>query len=102
MSDESFEGFGVPFPLPAELVDILRKQTDRVHMTAEAMAAQVDGFLAGLDVEGLMSLRIILNTGDMNKSISANFFDGQVLALLKYVHHVDPESGKDPLAPPVE
>lgn len=102
MSEPGFEGFGIP--LPAELVDVLRRTTDRAHMTAEAMAARVDSFIAGLDVDGLMALRSILNTGDMTKSLSANFWDGQIVSILRHVHHVDPATGEpDPLlAPPAE
>lgn len=101
MSDESpFEGFGIPLPLPAELIETLRKQHDQAHMAADAEVARIDRFISGLDVDGLLALRVILNTGDMSKSVSANFFDGQLVSILKYVHGVDPASGKDPLAIP--
>lgn len=95
-NDQPFEAFGIP--IPTELVDALRKTHDRAHMSAEALAASVDTFISGLDIDGLMALRTILNTGDMTKSISANFFDGQLVAILRYVKGVDPETGKDPLA----
>lgn len=97
MPDEQpFDGFGIP--LPAGLVEALNRHHDHAQMTAEALAARVDTFLSGLDVDGLMALRTMLNTGDMTKSITANFFDGQLVAILRYVKGVDPESGKDPLA----
>lgn len=95
--DQPFEAFGIP--IPPEVVQALRKGHDQAHMAAEATAARVDAFLTGLDVDGLLAMRSILNTGDMNKSLSANYWDGQLVALLRYVHHVDPDTGLDPLAP---
>jgi hypothetical protein len=96
----SFEGFGIP--IPPEIADLLRKSHDQQHMTAEATAARVDAFISGLDVDSLMALRTILNQGDMIKSMSANFWDGQLVAILKYVKGVDPETGKDPLEMPAK
>lgn len=96
MSEDPFGAFGIP--LPPELMEAFRKQHDQAHMTAEAMSARVDTFLAGLDVDGMLALRTMFNTGDLNKSVMANFFDGQLVAMLRYVHHVNPETGeKDPL-----
>lgn len=95
--DES--GFmGIPLPIPNEIIDALRKDHDRTHMVVDAAAARLDAFISGLDVDGLLALRTILNTGDMAKSVMANFFDGQLTAILRYVKGVDPETGKDPLA----
>lgn len=100
MTDDPIGGFafGVPLPVPPALAELLRKGVDQTQMTAESLAAQVERFVSGLDVDGLMALRIMLNTGDMGKSLTAQFFDGQLVAILRYVHHVDPDSGKDPLA----
>lgn len=97
--DQPFEGFGIPLPVPHELVELLQKHHDVSHMTAEATEARVEAFISGLDVDGLMALRTILNQGDMVKSLSANFWDGQLISILRYVKHVDPATGKDPLAP---
>lgn len=93
MSDEAF---GIP--LPEGLAKAFKETHDRMRMAAEANEARVDAFLAGLSVDGLMALRTILCTGDMAKSCSANFWDGQIVSILKYVHKVDPDTGKDPLA----
>lgn len=96
MSEDPFGAFGIP--LPPELLESFRKHNDRAHMTAEAMVTRVDTFLSGLDVDGLLALRTMFNTGDLNRSVMANFFDGQLVAILRYVHHVDPETGeKNPL-----
>jgi hypothetical protein len=95
------DGFFGGLPLPDELKQAIRAAHDQQHMAADAEAARVDSFITGLDVDGLMALRAILNTGDMTKSASANFWDGQLVALLKFVKHVDPFSGEpDPLAQP--
>jgi hypothetical protein len=98
MTDEQgpFEAFGLP--LPPELGELLKRQHDRAHIAADANQARIDRFLTALDVDGLMAMRTILCMGDMAKSLSANFWDGQVVSLLRYVHKVDPDTGKDPLA----
>lgn len=99
MSEESsFEGFGIP--IPAGIIDELKKQHDRAHMSAEANQARIDRFLTELDVDGLLALRTILNMGDLDKNPTACFWDGQILSLLRYVHKVDPYTGRDPLDPP--
>lgn len=96
MPDESpFEGFGIP--VPPELAAVLQQAHDRISIAADAEAARIDRFLTGLDVDGLLALRRILNTGDMRKTASANFWDGQIVAIMKFVRGVDPDTGKDPL-----
>jgi hypothetical protein len=107
MSDDGFDAIGFPLPIPKEIADLLRKGHDQAHMSAEANAARVDRFIAGLDVDGCMAFRSILNMGDMRQSMSANFWDGQIYSILKYIHRVDPETGQpDPLsnltAPPTD
>jgi hypothetical protein len=99
MADDVPGGFGgFAFPIPPELEEALQKAHDQAHMRAEATAARVDNFLATLDVDGCIAMRTILNTGDMKGSVIANFFDGQMVAMLRYRHHVDPETGEpDPL-----
>lgn len=98
MPDDEPFAFGLPLPIPPELAEVLAKRHDMNHMAVEATTARVEAFLSGLDVDGLMAMRTILNQGDMTKSLTANFFDGQLVSILKYVKHVDPETGKDPLA----
>lgn len=96
MSDDQSgpEGFGIP--IPRELAEMLQRQHDQAHMRADANAARVDRFLSSLDADGLMALRSVLCSGDMNKSCSANWYDGQAVSILRYVHKVDPDTG-DPL-----
>ena len=56
------------------------------------MHHQIEAFLDGLTVEQAMAMRHILNmtqTSPMNQ-----FYDGVLVGLLRYVHHVDPETGK--------
>lgn len=91
-------GFGIPLPLPAELEQFLRAAHDRQHMETDATKAKIDRFLTELDADALVALRTILCMGELKKSAMANWWDGQCVALLKYVHHVDPDTGKDPLA----
>lgn len=100
--DDGMAGFGMALPIPRSLINAMRKDHDEAHMSAEAKEAQVERFISGLDVDGLMALRTILNTGDMSTSQSANFWDGQVFSILRYVKHVDPFTGKDPLQEVVE
>lgn len=95
MSDDFPEGFA--FPLPPQIGEALQRQHDSMHMVAEALEVRIERFLSGLDVDGLLAMRTILCTGDMAKSNSANFFDGQIVAILRYVKGVDPDSGKNPL-----
>jgi hypothetical protein len=104
MSESGGFEFVGGMPIPPEIGELLSKLHDRAHMTAEAEAARVDNFLANLDVDGLLALRAILNTGDMKASASANFWDGQLVSILKFIRKVDPATGQpDPLtAPPVE
>lgn len=103
MSDSDDSGAFGPFglPLPAELVQRIQNQHEQMHMSAEAEAARVERFIASLDVDSLLALRHILNTGDMRDSKSANFIDGQLVAILRHVKHVDPASG-EPNMPTVD
>lgn len=89
---------GLSIPVPKELAERLARKHDQEHMMVEAAMARLDAFLTGLDVDGLLSLRLILGQNELASSPTANFWDGQCVALLRYVHHVDPGTGKDPLA----
>jgi hypothetical protein len=61
-------------------------------MIGSQMAARIDNVLDGLDVEELMVLRIILGHGAEHLSLYSRI-DGQIIALLRRVHHVDAETG---------
>lgn len=94
MSD-SDEGFG--FAIPAGLIAQIQKAEEHARMMTDANEARIDAFLSGLDVEQLLALRTLLNAGEMKKTAEANYFDGQCVAILRYVHKVDPYTGKDPM-----
>lgn len=81
--------FGVP--LPAELVKQLRDQHDRVHMTMEQRRLEVWAFLDGLTKDQLLALRTILAL----KRGGLHYVDGQVAAVLRLTHMVDPDTGED-------
>jgi hypothetical protein len=72
----------------------MRHAHDMHQMDAEQRASGVQRFLDGLDVESALALRDILNADQT--SVTNQFFDGQVVGLLRYVHRVDPGTG-DPL-----
>jgi hypothetical protein len=56
-------------------------------MEIQSIEARLNLFLDGLDVEGLLCLRRILNCD--RESPSNNYFAGRIDTLLRVVHHVD-------------
>lgn len=88
--DHGVHGFG--FPLPPGLADVITGQRDRQVMGAQVAETEVQHFLDGLDVGQLLALRRILCMD--NDSSTNNYFDGQVVTLLRVVHKVDAWSGK--------
>lgn len=97
--DENQPIFGGALPIPSGLVAALTADHDRAHMRAEERDARITRFLDSLDVDQLMALRSILNMGGPDTAFGLNqYYDGQAATLLRVVHHVDPDTGEDPLA----
>lgn len=98
--DDGPRGFGISIPMPAQIVQALAAEHDRAHMSAEDRTARVEQFIDGLDVEGLLALRTILNAGGDAKRhwAMSQYLDGQVVTLLRRVHGVNPETGRDAAA----
>ena len=82
-------------PLVLDIGGALRAAHERHHMESEDRAASVDRLLDGLNVEQLIALRYLLNQD--SKSAMNNYFDGQVITLLRRVHGVDPVTGLTPI-----
>jgi hypothetical protein len=80
----------------ADVFNSMREEHQKEHMAAEDRQMQVDNFMAGLSPEQLVILRYILNLEPPNET--NQYFDGQAHALLKFVHHVDPMTGRDEFA----
>ena len=90
------QGFGFAVPVPGGLLDGLRHHHDMQTIERATRASRIDRFMDGLDVDGLLALRDILNQD--SASAMNNFFDGQCVTLLRRIHHVDPQTG-DPEIP---
>jgi hypothetical protein len=80
--------FAIPVP------ESIRRERDRERMEAEERLASVDRFLDSLNVEQLMALRYVLNQD--KASAMNNYFDGQVVTLMRRVHGVDAVTGLTP------
>lgn len=72
-----------------------RAQHDRYHMAQEELSRSIDRLLDELNVDQLMSLRKIFAME--RDSAIMNNLDGQVISILRRVHHVDSMTG-DPLS----
>lgn len=85
-------GMGFAIPIGHMLERAVREHAeshDRHHMQVESIELRINNFLDGLDVEGLLVLRRILNAD--RDSASNNYFDGMCVTLLRVVHKVDTE-----------
>ncbi len=77
-----------------EMLGVARHEHDRAQIRSAEMRATIFGFLDGLDVDQLRALRLILNMcGDSDRELS-EFFDGQVVSIMRLVHHVNPDTGQ--------
>jgi hypothetical protein len=94
------EGFAIPIQALlgglGEAAAEARAAHDRIHMEAESAFQRISNFLDGLNVEQLMALRHILTVRKGMAFVSNRHLDGQVVALLRAVHHVDPDTGLRP------
>lgn len=81
---------GLP-PLLGGLIQMEQEAHDRAHMSADQTRMELYAFLDSLSKEQLLSLRLVLNLP--HRMIDA--VDGMVIAHLRLIHKVDPESGED-------
>lgn len=88
--DREIHGFAIP--LPAAFAESLAGEHDRGRMQARVAETNIYHFLDRLDVEELLVLRRMLNCDQ--DSASNNYFDGQVVTLLRVVHQVDITTGE--------
>lgn len=79
-------------PVPAEVLAGMVRHADLHAMDRQQRQLRLDRFLDGLDVDGLLALRDLLNH-DTDSSMN-NYFDGQIRTLLRRIHHVDPRTGE--------
>ncbi len=81
------------FALPmGDMFENMRGLADRRAIAGEAMAMSVYSFMDGLNVEQLIALRRMLCCDE--ESRMNQFFDGQIVSILRLVHHVHPDTGK--------
>ncbi len=83
MSDDEQQRFIVP--------DIFLAEHQRQCLDTEARTNRMNRLLDSLSVEGLLALRDILHYDP--SSPGNNYWDGQIVAILRLVHGVDPETG---------
>jgi hypothetical protein len=87
---------GFAFQLPGFLVDAMTGADQEHHlrrqMHAQVAENEVMHFLDSLGVDQLLALRRILCID--NDSTSNNYFDGQIVSLLRVVHKVDITTGE--------
>lgn len=86
---EDLAGYAVR--MPTEIVEALQAHHaaihEREHMLVESLEQRMHNFLDNLDVEGLLILRKMLQGGpDL-----ARHLDGQIVSILRVVHHVNSE-----------
>jgi hypothetical protein len=98
--DQRGRGFSFELPLPGDLVRAVVEHRDRAEMTATDKRVRVEAFLDGLDVDQLLALRFILNCcgGEEGAFAMNQYFDGMVYTLLRRVHGVNPDTGRDAAA----
>ncbi len=97
-SEEEHERMrAVPIPVPGEFLEMLASpdERDRRRMQGEELRQRVTNFLDTATAEQLLALRVILNMGRGDAAgLSNEFFDGQIVTILRVVHQVNPDTGK--------
>lgn len=74
----------------------IREDEQRRHLRAHDRQNRLYAFLDGLDPEGLLVLRSILNNGGEDGAWASNqYIDGMVVTLLRIKHDVDPDHPED-------
>lgn len=66
---------------------------EQMHMTELATNQRIANFLDSADIETLFVLRLILAQAQDRMAVYTRL-DGQIVALLRAVHHVDPDTGQ--------
>lgn len=93
---EEHKPHGFAFAVPAHIAEAIqqdhRDYHDRVNMAADDRENRVFDFLNGLDVEQLMTLRMISNI-DRDASFM-QYIDGLAVGWLIHKHQVNPITGK--------
>jgi hypothetical protein len=90
--DHEHHGIAFPVPIPSGLMEALSDRQDRRRMSAEAAELEITNFLERLPPSDLLTVRRILNLE--GESAMLNYLDGQVHAILRLVHRVDPDTGQ--------
>lgn len=70
------------------------EQQKRHETEVQAFQMEKDNFLANLNAEQLVTLRKILRAASEQDACA--YLLGEIAAILKYVHKVDPKTGLDP------
>lgn len=86
-------GFGFAIPVPPEMAEALGRMHDRAHMHAEARTQAIYSLLDRLPPDDLLTLRDILRA----PRSARNRIDGQVVSIMRVVHHVDPYTARPEL-----
>jgi hypothetical protein len=68
-----------------------REAHDRAHMNRDALINRIYAYLDRASKEDLLVLREMLVMDP--KSWSNNYFEGQIVSILRLAHHVDPDTG---------
>ena len=92
--DHEIHGISIPLPGLRNLLAQTSAQHEREHMEGMSTQQQIYGLLDSLTVEQLLALRVML--GIDSKSAMCNYFEGQVVSILRLVHGVDPATGLTP------
>jgi hypothetical protein len=82
---------GFAMRVPEGLIRAMEHEHDRAHMEVESFQQRIFSFFDSLNVEQLMTMRTILNADA--KSWANNYFEGQVVTILRLIHGVDPDTG---------
>lgn len=80
------------FAVPASAVfEHMHAHQDHHDMENATMAQRINALFDSLDVEQLVTLRRMFAMD--GRSGMNNYFEGQIVTMLRRVHNVDPESG---------
>lgn len=99
--DNPFSGFPLSKEQFAEFLHAHmqghKRQEDMVETRANAFQLEKTNFISGLTAEQLGTLVKLLPLAGSDPIVAAHL-TGEVAAVLKYVHKVDPATGEDPFA----
>lgn len=96
--DHEHDHHAIGIPLPPGMIRAMMAGHDNAHARAEERHNASMRWLDGLDVEGLLCLRWVLQTNDPDEAYGNNrYYDGMAVQLLR-AKGVDPRTGLDPAA----